>query len=86
MNFMSTLFSLRIGVIVNYNDYNQGHHQWNLSNFLSFDIELKEKWALCRSDFFLNKTNVLLRGFIFQFRGQISKKVTGHFEELFEVS
>ena len=32
-------------------------------------------------DFFKNKTNVLLRGVIFQFRDQISKKVAGHFEE-----
>ena len=30
---------------------------------------------------FFNKTNLLLRGVIFQFRAQISKKVASHYEE-----
>ena len=44
-------------------------------------IEKKIIMSWITLDFLKNKTNVLLRGVIFQFRGQISKKVAGHFEE-----
>ena len=44
-------------------------------------IEKKIIMSWITLDFFKNKTNVLLRGVIFQVRDQISKKVAGQFEE-----